>query len=238
MGIKYKINENFFKTWSRNSAYILGFFFADGSLEDASYIRGKYIRFSNTDRSLIERIKTSMVSSHKIVAIPAFGARKEKYLLRIGSHDIYHDLENLGLHPCKSLNMKFPRIPYRFLSDFVRGYFDGDGCMAFEKAHNKRHDRLKVIFTSGSKEFLRSLSDILKKRYLGRPGGVYCSHNSYQLLYSSVDALKILELMYAHVENRQLLYLDRKYNKYKNLMKNPDNYKCGNLFDKQSKIWH
>ena len=238
MGIKYNVNENFFKTWSRNSAYILGFIFADGHLEDASYIRGKYIRFTSTDSSLIEKIRDSLNSYHKIVAIPAIGPRKEVYRLRIGSHKIYNDLENLGLHPRKSLNMKWPNIPYRFLPDFVRGYFDGDGCMAFEKMKNRPHDRLKVIFTSGSKEFLCSLAYRLKLRCLGRISKVYDSHNSYQLLYRSIEALKVLEFIYSKVEERNLLYLDRKHNKYKGLISFPDNYRCDNLFDRQSKVWH
>jgi hypothetical protein len=98
MGIKYKVNENFFKTWSKQSAYVLGFLFADGNLEDSPYIRGRYIRFNNTDYGLIEQIKETLQSSHKIAAIPACGNRKEKYLLRIGSHKMFNDLEALDLH--------------------------------------------------------------------------------------------------------------------------------------------
>lgn len=201
MGIKYKVNENFFKTWSRSSSYVLGLLFADGSLEDAAYIRGKYVRLTSTDRSLIEQVRESLNSQHKVVTIPPAENRKEQYLLRMGSHKIYNDLENIGLHPRKSLDMELPHIPYRFLSDFVRGYFDGDGCLAFEKIKN-------------------------------RP------HNSYQLLYRSIGALKVLEFMYGKAEERNLLRLNRKYNKYQNLLSHPDIYRCGNLFDRQSRVWH
>ena len=238
MGVKYKVNENFFKTWSRSSSYVLGLLFADGSLENAPYIRGKYVRITSTDHSLIEQVKGSLNSHHKVVTIPPSGNRKEKYLLRIGSHKIYNDLENLGLHPRKSLDMELPHIPYRFLSDFVRGYFDGDGCVAFENMKNRPHNKLKAIFTSGSKNFLVSLSKILKNRCLGKLNKVYDSHRSYQLIYNSIDALKILEFIYSKVETRNLLYLDRKYYKYKNLISYPDVCRCGNLFDKQSRIWN
>lgn len=238
MGVKYKVNENFFKVWSRSSSYVLGLLFADGSLEDAACIRGKYVRLSSTDRSLIEQVKSSLNSQHKVVTIPPSGNKKEKYLLRIGSHKIYNDLECLGLHPCKSLDMALPHIPYRFLSDFVRGYFDGDGCIAFEKMKNKPHDRLKVIFTSGSKDFLCSLSHLLKIRCLGESGSVYNSHRSYQLLYRSINALKVLEFIYGKVERNNLLCLDRKYNKYINLVLNPDAFRCGNLMDRRSRVWH
>ncbi len=238
MGIKYKVNENFFKTWSRNSSYVLGLLFADGSLEDAAYIRGKYVRLTSTDRSLIEQVKSSLNSRHKVVTIPSLGNRKEQYLLRIGSHKIYNDLENIGLHPRKSLDMELPHIPYRFLSDFVRGYFDGDGCIALEKIKNKPHNRLKAIFTSGSKDFLASLSKILKQRCIGRTGKVYDSHRSYQLIYNSVDAVKLLEFIYSKAWERKLLYLDRKYLKYTKLFLTPEAFRCGNLFDRQSRAWN
>jgi len=238
MGVKYKVNENLFKTWSRNSSYVLGLLFADGSLENAAYIRGKYVRLTSTDRSLIEQVKNSLNSQHKIVTIPPSGKRKEQYLLRVGSHKIYNDLENLGLHPRKSLDMELPHIPYRFLSDFVRGYFDGDGCLAFENMKNRPHNKLKAIFTSGSKNFLISLSKVLKNRCLGKSSKVYDSHRSYQLIYNSIDALRILEFIYSKVESRNLLCLDRKYNKYKNLISYPDACRCDNLFDKQSRVWN
>ncbi len=96
MGIKYRVNENFFKKWSRDGAYILDFIYADGHLENAPYIRGKFIRFTNTDYNLIEKIRKAINSSHKIVVTPAIGNRKEKYLLRIGSWKIYDNLVILG----------------------------------------------------------------------------------------------------------------------------------------------
>jgi intein/homing endonuclease len=238
MGVKYKVNENFFKTWSRSSSYVLGILFADGSLENAPYIRGEYVRLTSTDLSLIEQVKKALNSQHKIVTIPSSGNRKEKYLLRIGSHKIYNDLENLGLYPRKSLDMELPHIPYRFLSDFVRGYFDGDGCIALEKTKNKPHNRLKAIFTSGSKNFLDSLSKILKQRCTGKIGKIYDSHRSYQLVYNSVDAAKLLEFMYNKAWERKLLYLDRKYLKYKELFYAPETFRCGNLFDRQSRVWN
>ena len=39
-------------------AYVLGFIAADGSLEDASYLRGKYLRICSSDIEIIEKIKS------------------------------------------------------------------------------------------------------------------------------------------------------------------------------------
>ena len=238
MGIKYSVNEDFFKRWSNDSAYVLGFIFADGSLENAPYIRGKYLRVTNTDYSVIKQIRRAIGSAHKFAITPATGNRKKKYLLRIGSHVIFNDLERLGVHPKKSNNMNFPNVPSKFLSDFVRGYFDGDGTIAVENIKNKPHNRLKVIFTSGSKEFLLSLANALNKWCCVKLVKIYNSHRSYQLSYRSKDALNALRFIYKTANKEGALYMDRKYNKFKQLISDPDSVRCGNLFDKSSKIWN
>ncbi len=107
MGIKYKVDEKFFKDWRPEMAYVLGYFYADGSLEDASYLRGKYVRVSSTDKSTILEIRNWLKSEHKIVILNKREdyKRKTQYLLRIGSHSLYESLINLGLHPNKSLTI-------------------------------------------------------------------------------------------------------------------------------------
>ena len=49
MGIKYRVNENFFEKWSPLMAYVLGYIYADGNLDDSPYMRGKYIKITSTD---------------------------------------------------------------------------------------------------------------------------------------------------------------------------------------------
>lgn len=67
MGVKFAVNEKFFHMWSHRMAYVLGFIYADGSLEDAPYIRGKYLRISSTDLDRVECIRNAMASAHTIV---------------------------------------------------------------------------------------------------------------------------------------------------------------------------
>jgi intein/homing endonuclease len=52
--------------------------------------------------------------------------------------------------------MKFPEIPKEYFWDFVRGYFDGDGCVSIN-----REKYIYIIFSSGSKKFLEGLRDDL-----------------------------------------------------------------------------
>ncbi len=190
-------------------AYVLGIWFADGSLEDASYIRAKYIRFTSTDYPLVFQLRHILGAKHPIKTLaPTTENGKKRYFLRIGDHEIYNDLINLGLYPRKSLSMQFPQVPDKTLPDFIRGYLDGDGSVLIERAKNI----IKVIFTSGSRDFLQSLALAITKSCGLKQGKVYNSHRSYQLQYTSKKALKLLAHLYCHLEN--MPYLDRKHQVY------------------------
>lgn len=117
---------------------------------------------------------------------------------------MYTDLLKLGLYPNKSLTVKFPDIPQKFINHFVRGYFDGDGCIYFEKAMSysgrKIIKRIRTIFTSGSKLFLKGM--LTKMSELGIDNGkIYNSNRSFQLVFNNTDSIKIFKLMYKEAGN-------------------------------------
>ena len=216
MGIKYAVNENYFKKWTPAMAYVLGYLYADGSLEDASYLRGKYLRVSSIEKENITRIRELLNSKHTIAEkSPTSKNGKRGYLLRIGSHVLYDDLTKLGLYPNKSLTIKFPNIPKNYLSDFVRGYFDGDGCVMIQKIKGKKQDivikKLSTVFTSGSKKFLERLAEEIREIIGTRQRNVYDGHNSYMLSYSTGDSIKIFKFMY---NKKGTIYVKRKFDIY------------------------
>lgn len=212
MGIKYAVNEGFFSEWSNEMAYVLGFIFADGSLEDSPYIRGKYLRICNTDQDRIEAIKRLLSSSHTIVKTEAFENRKSRYLLRIGNHALYDSLVDIGVTPRKSFTMQFPSVPPAVLPHFVRGYFDGDGCVHIAKSPTGTA-RLLTIFTSGSKHFLEELHARLCTA-IDMKGSALHKHGStegaFQLRYFARDSIRLFNFMYPPSLHADLL-LRRKY---------------------------
>tara|TARA_B100000745_G_scaffold274714_1_gene203793 strand:+ start:10060 stop:10779 length:720 start_codon:yes stop_codon:yes gene_type:complete len=213
MGIKYLIDEQYFESWSPEMAYILGFLYADGSLENAPKLRGKYVRATSTDLEVIKHIKKSLRSEHRIIIIPSFRKRKERYLFRAGSHVLFDSLTQHGLFPNKSLSMKFPKnIPSNYLSHFIRGYFDGDGCVHLSQARNREGallvKRLGVVFTSGSELFLKELEREIRNVLNIKKRNIYKSRRSFQLRYSTTDSIELFTLIYANTKN--LFYLGRK----------------------------
>ena len=200
MGIKYKVNEKFFEKWSPDMAYVLGYIYADGSLDDSPYMRGKYIQITSTDEDSIQRIKNWLSSEHKINTKKSnFIGGKICFILRIGSHKIYNDLFKLGLYPNKSLTVNFPKVPKKYLGHFIRGYFDGDGCVHFARSKGKTRKliikRVRIIFTSGSRVFLKGMDKIIKINGI-KKGKIYISKRSFQLIYNTKDSMQLFKLMY------------------------------------------
>lgn len=214
MGIKYSVNEHFFDSWSEDAAYVLGLWYADGSIERVPSIRGHYIRITSTDLDLIKQVKLAFKSQHKIAKYPPPGKGKMRYVLRIGSKRLFYAMSKRGLTERKSLSMTFPEIPKKFQSSFIRGYFDGDGCIHAEKNAKGSIRRLVLVFTSGSSEFLYNLQSLLQK-VIGvtayRKLNVTRSlSTAYQLRYGTRDSIRLFLFMYPK-ESKKYLHLSRKY---------------------------
>ncbi len=171
-------------------AYVLGFFAADGTMILNN--RGAhFIEFHITDRSLLYSIRHVAGSNHKIAVRNRNEKWKRGYRLQIGSKNWFQDLQKLGFTPNKSNSMKFPVIPDAFFGAFLRGYFDGDGCVYFKKHTVKDRKKPKWIFstrfTSGSKGFLASLLRRLRLRELNG-GFIVDKVRGYELVFSHHDS--------------------------------------------------
>lgn len=199
-------------------SYVLGFMYADGTVFSTPYNRGKYIAVVSIDKDIIEAIKSFLASEHPIATvIPPPTHHHTRYRLRIGSHKLYESLIRHGLYPSKSLTIGMPRIPKQYLPAFIRGYFDGDGCVFIEKGRTKDKKRvtvkrLRVIFTSGSEKFLEQLSLEIAKNYPIEKAPVYNSHHSFQLRYSTAASIELFKIMYTKANKP--FYLSRKMNMF------------------------
>jgi intein/homing endonuclease len=199
MPMLVKYNKDFFKEWNPDMAYILGFLYADGNI-----IKTKrdthFVSLQIKDRPILESIKASLKSDHKIHVRTHKGESGLMYRLQIGSKEYFQDLVALGLIPNKTKRMRLPNIPKVFVGDFIRGYFDGDGNVWTGYVHKERKVQtvaIQAVFTSCSKEFLNDIKTLLKS--FGIEGGSLYTpkKGTYsRLLYSILDALKLYEIMY------------------------------------------
>lgn len=215
-----KINENFFKTWSSSMAYVLGFIYADGAIIDSRISsRTCYLLLSNNDSGLLYQIRKTLSSDHKLDYRPAakrdFGKGrtylcKPSYRLRIGNGEIYKDLLSYGLKPRKSLTIELPEVPEKYFSFFLRGYFDGDGCV--NTYPRKSGKIIQVVFTSGSFVFLNKLSERISDILRIKPKNIPFQSGAFRLVIRANEAISVCKYMYKDLEASP--FLKKKYGIY------------------------
>jgi len=194
---KYLLNEKFFDEWSPKMAYVLGFWFADGYMRHEKSYR---IVFSSRDYSPLLQIKKCFGCNYSICQDQR--PNGIDYQLILYSKHLYRGLLTLGGIRCKSKRVKFPKIPRRYLSDFIRGYFDGDGSVFYTTYIHTKTKRprteLRSNFTSGSLEFLNGLQSILANKlgFIIKKIGSYNEGASRKLGYGTYDTLKLLRFLY------------------------------------------
>ncbi|MEK7659760.1 MAG: LAGLIDADG family homing endonuclease [Patescibacteria group bacterium] len=212
------VNKDFFKEWAAPMAYVLGFFMADGYMTHNS--RGAhFLCMQITDRNLLYKLRAAMRSTHKVSARTTHDAGKPLYRLQIGSKEMCDDLRKLGIRNGKTHNMRLPNVPQKYVSDFVRGYFDGDGNVWVGLVHKERQRSLlaiNTVFTSCSGHFLRVLKKTLKEYEIH---GHMSNANSYcRLSYSIHASLKLHGLMYGKYHGN--LFLRRKRKVFERYVRN------------------
>lgn len=215
LGYKRNICKDYFKKWSNNMAYILGFIAADGCIASNGRKSRQHvikIGIHKKDIKLLQNIKNKLGKT-----LPIYINNKDNTCnLNFGCKSMVQDLIKLGITPRKSLTLKFPKVPKKYLSHFVRGYFDGDGCIMIRKKNNV----IRVHFV-GSIYFIPKIRKIMKK-ILNKKITYYInkdkrsSHNKLASCESSgKKTIKFLNWMYKNAN----IKLDRKYQIYQKAKK-------------------
>jgi len=206
-----KVNKNFFKKWSPEMAYVLGFFAADGYMT-VNRRGGQFWCIDITDKKLIEQIKEKIGADHKISIRKRHKDKYTSYRLQIGSIEMCDDLRMLGFNERKTKSLAVPNVPNKYFSDFVRGYFDGDGHVWVGVINRQRrtpHIIIQTVFTSCSKNFLEILNTMLNLKGMTKGRVSKGKGNYYRLAYSVSNSLKLYAFMYNGLVS-QSLYLLRK----------------------------
>lgn len=195
----YAVNKDFFNKWSDEMAYVLGWFFSDGTV--SKDLRNCNIHIHKNDSYILKNIRDIMGSDCKIYFY------KNSACLNIFSKYLCRSLVKLGCIPNKSLKLTFPEIPKRHLSHFIRGYFDGDGSIYFSKPNS-----IKVAFI-GTKAFIEDLRDKLNEVIGVKTNCLRKHFKIYIITYFGDNARKVCYWMYRDCET---LYLKRKKKRFDN----------------------
>lgn len=134
-GRKYPCNDDFFKTQSPDMAYVLGFLAADGNVSKKE--NRIAINILAQDKAILEQIRTLTGITRPITSYIRKETGHEVCTLSNWSFTWKQDLEKYGIIPNKTYTLCPPTLlnpEYRI--DYIRGFFDGDGCITQSKAKN------------------------------------------------------------------------------------------------------
>lgn len=221
LGIKrspYTCNYHYFDSIdTEEKAYWLGFLVADGWIgkNDKANAGVVGVELQYGDINHLKKFNKSIQGNYKITdrwRTCSISKNKEKRnhscVLRIFSLTMYNSLVNLGFTNNKSFDGDIPQLREDLVRHFVRGYFDGNGCVCYTTKS------FVVNFTTASKKICDKLIEILKK--VGFNAKLYQYNNENQtIMYrpyisSFKDKLAFLDWIYKDCN----IYLDRKYQKY------------------------
>lgn len=162
---KYKVNDDFFKIWTQDMAYILGFWYADGNMRMRIKGNSNTYLFSicqhTRDKYLLENMLAKM-DSDSLIYSPT--TRRNLSTFEINSKKMFNDLESLGGMPDKSKKIRLPAIPDQYFPYYIRGLFDGDGSITIHKVKKrttKIYEYRNSFICSGNMLFLEDLKTAL-----------------------------------------------------------------------------
>lgn len=165
-------------------AYILGLVYSDGCLIKPSNYGGKEraarlsLSVQIRDENVIDAFGMAIKGKPGIIKhSPAqikHGHQPQK-ILNVSSNRLYKDLVNMGCYPNKTvIGIKFPELKQELIPHFIRGFFDGDGCITvdFPKSNyvskitgkvltERKPIRGRITFTNTDKVFLEKLASFL-----------------------------------------------------------------------------
>ena len=212
--------EDFFESIDTpEKAYILGLIAADGAVQPE--LKRIKIDLKDVDEDILIKIQKQIGHtnklSHYVNKDRTFRDNPKKYDCRISrlvitSEKMVEDVMKLGLVPNKSntLDVKLNLIPQEFFFDFLRGMFDGDGCLSF--SIEKKYADLTLTTSTIMALKLRHI--LLYKYKL--PHNLYPYHrnpenkNNMTIICTNKYSInQILNWMYRGAT----IYLDRKYKK-------------------------
>ena len=205
------------------AAYILGFYIADGCLNGNKFV----ITLNEKDKEILEKIRDYMSPITKLIykkeTINKQGiVSHPMYSFAFACKEIINCLENLGLGKNKTYLSKSIKnvIPKELMWDFIRGYWDGDGCISSsnvtKNTKETSYNYINIGFTIISKDpdVLNEMNEFFIEE--GINTHVYPDNKGNYLVgtHSKSEVEKIYNKLYTSSN----LFMERKRTKFNEIM--------------------
>lgn len=198
---KYTVNEKSFDTLSEESAYWLGFLYADGQVGRSKVI---ILQLKRQDGYHVQRFADFLQSNSPVIPATstAKGITYESTYFAVTHKYLGERLESIGIlrhRPDFSRVLTF--LTPEYYRHFIRGVFDGDGSAV--KKHN-------LIIFAGNTDLLTWIRQVLADNTNSNPTLTIHKHKTANLHYLTYSkgrsTFQILDYLYHDTD----LYLTRK----------------------------
>lgn len=203
---------------NEETQYWLGFICADGNIEYNADNRIYKVSLFSKDVEVIEKF-TNFIGKENV----SRHTRKQNGILEayISSKALCEYLINtLNITPNKSLTLN-PSLEYT--SHFIRGYFDGDGCI---RNSSEKQIRYECNITCASKIFIDKIKTILDD--VGIYSIVY-KHTDCEAFKIRIDRKEESRKFYKYLYSGATVWLNRKKNNFVALFGNLEDTESGEL---------
>lgn len=211
---KYYYNENFFEIIdTEEKAYWLGFIYADGYIAKSGLYGNEFgIELQKNDYNHLQKfnksIKGNIEVKYRKRVCNLNNKEYETCFIRLYSKNIVNDLIKNGVIENKSLSIELPKIDDNLMKHFIRGYFDGDGCIT-KNSHKNGKKYIKCDFTCGSELFVNQLRQYLNNNNIKS----YISKEDNKPFRLIIGGMKNCDIFLNYIYEDCNIYLDRKYKK-------------------------
>lgn len=199
--ILYNFNESLYDKWTPENVWLVGLLWADGNIN-----RQNRISVCSTDKQLIQEAANIFGLAYQWIRQTPGDQKgwKDKYTIGMSSEKLANSLKQIGMVPAKSRVIKYPKgLPDEYFGHFLRGVFDGDGCLSFGKTNaHQSLGRCHMFITSGSYVFVQELAQKLGKCGIGssirvQPPRKKNWHTMWYLeIHKIRDKINLCRLMY------------------------------------------
>lgn len=204
---------------TEEKAYWLGFIFADGYITSYEEVtqKSRYlleISLKGSDKHHLDKFNSFMKHKNKnqvkIEKATCGNSETTRCRWYVANKHLWEILNSYGCTPKKSLTLKFPNKEIfkdeSLIRHFIRGYFDGDGCLS---RHLSKHTVIPIVEVIGTPEFLNFIEKY-SNIYGSRSKDKRWKHNTEYIKFRKEDAIKFINYIY----NNSNIYLDRKHRLY------------------------
>lgn len=207
----FHVNNNFFKTQSRQMAYILGLLGSDGCVARNKNVI--YIELQRQDKEILEKIN-SILENERPVNDYTTGRGYENSKMYFYSSEIKKDLAKYHIIPNKTYDNQyvFPELlEEKYYFDYIRGLFDGDGCI------KSTNPTITWQLDTSSEDIANKICKYLNDYEIEAKISILpkTNINIYRVYcYNKKNCKKLFDLLYNDTE----LYMKRKYLKFVELL--------------------